>query len=133
MTAKKSKSASYEVGYGRPPAKHQFQKGVSGNPKGRPRGSANLRNRMVRELRKRVPVTRNGKHTTIAKGDLVAIQLVDAAAKGDFKSASYVMQLDDQLAASAAKPGAVEAAELPGKEQLRLILNRMRHLAEEDE
>lgn len=32
-------SGDFKVGYGRPPAEHRFQKGQSGNSKGRPRGA----------------------------------------------------------------------------------------------
>ena len=43
-------SSDYEVGYGKPPEHTRFQPGRSGNPRGRPKGTKNLKTDLVEEL-----------------------------------------------------------------------------------
>lgn len=51
----------YTVGYGKPPRHTRFQKGQSGNPRGRPKGARGLKADLRAELSERVRVTENGR------------------------------------------------------------------------
>lgn len=77
-------------GYKNPPAEHQFKKGKSGNPKGRPRKKTKQHSdpgldlivSVYRELRKSVFVQENGKHREITKLDAFSAQLVAQSVNG---------------------------------------------------
>ena len=77
-------------GYKNPPVEHQFKKGKSGNPKGRPRKKTkqhsdpglDLIASLYRELRKSVFVQENGKHREITKLDAFSAQLVAQSVNG---------------------------------------------------
>lgn len=81
MSSKKSK-----VGYCKPPKEHCFQKGQSGNPKGRPKGSRNFDTILARELERPVTVTDNGVRRRRPKNEIMIRMFVDRAVKGDLKA-----------------------------------------------
>ena len=126
----KKPARNYEVGDRRPPKHSQFKPGVSGNPKGRPKGSVNLRTRVSQQLRRIVTITRNGRPVKMRKGELIAIQIVDSAAKGDFKAALLAVRLDDEANIAASKASTEESFELPNLDNLRFIANRLSGLLE---
>ncbi len=72
-----------EVGYCKPPKQNQFVKGVSGNPKGRPKGSKNVFSVVLKAGQERITVTQNGKVRTMTKLEASAAQLSNKAAGGD--------------------------------------------------
>ncbi len=83
----------YKVGYKSPPKHTQFQKGVSGNPKGRPSGTLNLSTDLHEELSQRVSVTENGQTATVSKQRLLIKTLFSREAKGDTRSAGLLIKL----------------------------------------
>ena len=81
--SKSKKSDSYEVGYGKPPKSAQFRKGVSGNPKGRPKKGADFHVELIREANSYITINDNGRHTRIPKVLGIAKQLANKALQGE--------------------------------------------------
>jgi Family of unknown function (DUF5681) len=102
----RTRNGGQKVGPGNPPKHTQFQKGTSGNPKGRPKGSKNLSTLIMEAARDQVSATIGGRMRSISKLQATAMQLATKAAGGD--QAAIVKFLDwvDEIEtrASAAKP-----------------------------
>ena len=91
----------YEVGYGKPPVHTRFQKGQSGNPKGRPRGSKNLSSLLNDALNGWVIVVENGRRKKITKREAIITQLVNKSAAADLKATQIVLALLQEVEAQA--------------------------------
>ena len=103
--AKPPKDRKYEVGFGKPPESTQFQKGVTGNPKGRPKGSKSISGILTKMGRERVKVAINGKTRSVTKLEAVFMQLSNKAASGDIRA------IRELLAAHRIFPEPTEAVE----------------------
>jgi hypothetical protein len=87
-------SDEYEVGFGKPPQQSRFREGVSGNPRGRPKGALNKRTILSRTLREKVVINENGKRKRITKREALYKQIVNKGVSGDLKAAVEVIKLD---------------------------------------
>ena len=87
----------YEIGYGRPPHHTRFQKGQSGNPKGRPGGAKNLSTVLSEALNERVIIAENGGRRKISKRQAIIKQIVNQAAKGDWRAAKLLFDIQQEI------------------------------------
>jgi len=95
-----SNGGDYEVGYRRPPKATRFQPGVSGNPRGRPKGRKNLRTELLDELRRKTAVVEKGKRRLMSCQTFIVRRLVTDAANGNARAREQLLRL-----ASEAIPG----------------------------
>jgi hypothetical protein len=79
----KASEDQYDIGYGKPPKSTRFQKGVSGNPGGRPKGSLDFDEQLLREASLPVVINENGRQIRISKQEVVIRQLMHKAMKGE--------------------------------------------------
>ncbi len=93
----KKDQKDYEIGRGKPPKATQFKKGQSGNSKGRPKGSKNLKTIWSHQLSETVPVVQQGKKRKIQKQEAIVTQVINQAASGNLKAIAMVLQHDRQF------------------------------------
>ncbi|HJZ18303.1 MAG TPA: DUF5681 domain-containing protein [Stellaceae bacterium] len=104
----------YVVGYGKPPVHSRFQKGRSGNPKGRPRGRRNMSTLLSATLNGWVTVVENGRRKKITKREAIVTQLVNKSASADLKATQIVLAMlrdVESLTDGSAEPAAFTEAD----------------------
>jgi hypothetical protein len=72
----------YEVGFGKPPKRTRFQKGRSGNPKGRPPRKPDVHSELTKVLREKVTVTIDGQPETVTVQKALLLRLRHQALRG---------------------------------------------------
>jgi len=110
------------VGYGKPPRHTRFKKGQSGNPRGRPSGSKNLTTLLGEVLNELVVVAESGGRRKITKRRAIIMQLVNQAAKADWRATKILLDILQAIEVRTEPPaaeGSFDAADAKVIEQLR--------------
>ena len=83
----------YEIGYCKPPKDSQFKPGQSGNPKGRPTDSRNVKHVLMAVSRENILLNENGESMIVSKQEALIRRLYADALKGDKRSAKLLLDI----------------------------------------
>ena len=90
--AAKASKHDYEVGYCRPPKQHQFQRGQSGNPRGRRRQPVSKKATWEKLMNELVSLHEKGKTRRVTKYECLCLSHLNKAIKGDTPSTKFVIE-----------------------------------------
>ena len=127
-TSGQSGSATYAIGYKKPPKHTRFRKGQSGNPKGRAKGARNIWTILQEEARIVVAFSENGKPSKASKTELAIRSAMNKAVKGDLRALQIILKLFETHAPSPETVGrsaAVQAPAISRHEMDREILDML--------
>ena len=123
----------YDVGYGKPPKATQFKAGQSGNPKGRPGGTRNLKTDLLEELNQKVQVTVGGRILSVSKQRAMLMRASEKALKGDMRAIELLAKLafqhlDDTGSGDKEQPLSINEAQI-----LADYIEQQKQLPQEEE
>ena len=115
-----------EVGFGKPPVHSRFRKGCSGNSKGRPKGTKNLRTDLTEVLQERITVTEGDRKVRMSKQRAVFKTLVAKTLKGDSRSATTLLNTMFRALGFADTPADVEQLLDANEQELLAVIDARR-------
>ncbi|MEH2567771.1 DUF5681 domain-containing protein [Bradyrhizobium sp. AZCC 2289] len=80
-----------DVGYGKPPRRHQFKPGQSGNPKGRKKGVKNEITILQELLQHKVVLNERGKTRKIILLEAILRKIAEDCLRGNIKSVGFLL------------------------------------------
>lgn len=113
------------IGYGRPPTKTRFQKGQSGNPRGRRKGSTNFSTDLKYTLQALVVVQDRGKPKKISTQRAMLMLAREKALKGDWRALDRLLGLAN-VSSVDANAGVANASEASDQAILEHYRERLR-------
>jgi len=88
---------AYTVGFGRPPLGSRFKRGASGNPKGRPKHSKNLKTLIRQALTAPIAVQEGAYSRRVSKLEGVVLRQLQGALKGNDRAALAIIKMAIQM------------------------------------